>query len=178
MKTFLFITLIFMMFPNFAMAEGRRGAYVAADYGSAIYSNFSTSPKTGMLKIAGGYQFNTLLKTEIGFTKFGLSNFILQCDPEMPSIFSMHAVAFFNLPLAGNFEVLAKLGISNNNHEANNAGTIVKKTKNSAIFGLGVQYFINNKMVVRLQYEDYGEFENAVPAMSISAYSIGVAYNF
>ena len=158
-----------------ALADNTGKAYIAGDLGFATYSNVGPYPNPGMVRIAGGYHFSSMLAADIGYTSFADSTF--GYGTLSASSFQMAGVV--SLPLNAKFDLIGKLGIANNSaKETNNYGYYASYSQSSLLFGVGAQYHLDSQLSIRAQFEDYGNFQNYSPAMKATTVSMGAVYNF
>jgi OOP family OmpA-OmpF porin len=159
-----------------ALAANNTGkAYIAGDLGFATYSNMSPYPNPGMVRIAGGYHFSPMLAAEIGYTSFADSTF----GYGTLSASSFQVAGVLSLPLNAKFDLLGKLGLANNSEkETVYPGYSASYSHSSILFGVGAQYHLDSQLSIRVQYEDYGDFDNYFKPMKATTVSVGVVYNF
>jgi len=75
--------------------------------------------------------------------------------------------------------VIGKLGASSNKLEGPAIAGCTTCSKSDLMYGVGVQYKINQNFAVRLQYESIGKVEStATSPASATNFSIGGIYNF
>jgi OmpA-OmpF porin, OOP family len=162
-----------------ALADNTGKAYIAADLGSASYSNTSPYPNPGMFRIAGGYHFSPMLAAELGYTGFGDSNVTVGALSGTLSASSVQIALVGSLPLNEKFDLIGKLGMANNTEkEVVSDGYSATNSQSSVLWGIGAQYHVNTQFSVRAQYEDYGNFNNWTSPMKATTFSLGVAYDF
>jgi OOP family OmpA-OmpF porin len=163
-----------------ALADNTGKYYVAADFGSATYSNMAPFPNPGVIRIAGGYHFSPVLAVEMGYSMFGDSNTILPVwGPATISASSFQFAAVGNLPLSPQFDLIGKLGLASNYEDYSDAtGYSASWSQSDLLIGFGAQFNVNSQVSVRALYEDYGKFDNFFPPMKATSFSLGVVYNF
>jgi OOP family OmpA-OmpF porin len=158
-----------------ALAANTGTAYIAGDLGVATYTNTSPFSSPGMIRIAGGYHFSPMLAVEVGYTMFGDST----VGGTTLSASSFQVAAIGSLPLNAQFDLIGKLGMANNSEKYSDAwGTFASYSQSSLMFGIGAQFHADKQLSVRVQYEDYGNFDNYPQPMQATTLSVGVAYNF
>ena len=138
------------------------------------------------VKVYGGFQFTPNWGVEAQYSDLGNRN--LTFAPAGSGTGSLKASQFSiagtgTLPLAANFSLLGKLGVSANRGkiDSTNFGSS-SFNRTELMAGVGVAYNITPKLAVRLEYEDFGKFSNSggFSGGSIRAnnYSLGVQYGF
>ncbi|HEY8888312.1 MAG TPA: porin family protein [Gallionella sp.] len=167
-----------------ALADNTGRFYIAGDLGSATYSNMDPFPNPGVFRIAGGYHFSPALAVEVGYSKFGDSTVtIVGFGSATVSASSFQVAAVGSLPLNPQFDLIGKLGLASNSETdsvtipgvGNASGSY---SQSDLLIGFGAQYHINSQVSVRLQYDNYGKFDNYPSPMKASSISLGVAYDF
>ncbi len=158
-----------------AYADNAGHAYIAADIGSASYTNASPMPNPGVLRIAGGYYFNSNVGVEVGYAMFGDSNYF----GTTLSASSFHVVAVGNIPLSPQFDVFGKLGFASNSETWTAGGTTLLTTSATDImYGLGAQFHVNQQLSIQGQYLYYGKFDTYPLPITASSLTVGIAYAF
>lgn len=173
-----------------AFAQGYVGLGLGSSNLSGIdgTSNGSTlsggNSSKGSVKIYGGYQLTPNWGVEAQYSDLGNRNLVVTgaqtaSGSIKASQFSIAGTG--TLPLASNFSLFGKLGISSNSPKLNSlGGTLGNAT--SLMAGVGVAYSITPKVAVRLEYEDFGKFSsnNGFGGSTIRAnnYSVSVKYAF
>lgn len=168
----------FIATPAFADDTGRY--YVAADFGSAKYSNMPGWSNPDVIRISGGLHLSPMFAVEMGYSMFGDSN---TTDPTYvpatTSASSFQIAAVGSLPLSSQFDLIGKLGLANNYEDYSDAsGRYGSWSQSDFLIGFGAELHVNSQVSVRVLYEDYGKFDNFYPPMKASSISVGVAYNF
>ena len=179
MKRIAIVILLSAFVATPALADNTGKFYVAGDYGSATYSNMSPFPNPGVIRIAGGYHFNPAVAVEVGYSIFGDSTITGPGGSATLSASSFQIAAVGSLPLNPQFDLIGKLGLASNSADITSTFGISGSTSQSDLmFGLGAQFHVNSQVSVRVQYEDYGKWDNSSAPMKATAISFGVAYNF
>jgi opacity protein-like surface antigen len=163
-----------------AVAADNTGKYyIAGDLGTTTYSNMSPFPNPGVVRIAGGYHFSPSVAAEIGYSMFGDSTINYGFGSSTLTASSFQIAAVGSLPLSPEFDLIGKLGLSNNSAKITDTFLGSASTSQSSLLiGLGAQYHINSQVSMRLLYDNYGKFDNVSPEMKATSVSLGVAYNF
>ena len=95
----------------------------------------------------------------------------------------MSIAATGTLPLASNFSLFGKLGVSGNSAKASLTAPAVgfaatsSDNKSNLMLGVGVMYAITPTIAVRAEYEDFGKFSSGGGA-SIRANNVSVGLQF
>ncbi len=165
--------------------------YVYGELGPASFTNapsVSGTKRTGssvFLSLGIGYQFNQHVAVELGYSKFADSelNFGGPMFTLKRRSLSVSAVGIY--PLSPSFSVFGKIGNSSNRSElvvntcpSPFACNGMSESKNTLAFGFGGLYKINDQLDIRLQWQDFGEFDSSSSPMKASALSVGAAYRF
>jgi OOP family OmpA-OmpF porin len=163
-----------------ALADNTGRYYVAADFGSATYSNLPGWSNPNVIRIAGGYHFSPVFAVELGYSMFGDSNTILSCcGPAAISASSFQVSAVASLPLSRQFDLIGKLALASNLEDYSDAsGGYGRWSRGDLLIGFGAQFNVNSQVSIRALYDNYGKFDNFFPPMKATSFSLGVAYNF
>jgi OOP family OmpA-OmpF porin len=118
------------------------------------------------VKIYGGYQLTPNWGIEAQYADLGNRDFAIRTLAGVQLATgslkaSQYSIAGTGtLPLASNFSLFGKLGISNNHGKISAVGVSDRGSKTSPLIGVGVVYNFTPKLAVRLEYEDFGKFSN------------------
>jgi hypothetical protein len=116
---------------------------------------------------------------ELGYTMFGDSTLIFGANQATISASSFHPAIVTLIPINPQFNLLAKVGMAMNKADAtSNVGTSASTSRSSLYYALGAQINVSLQVGLRLQYENFGNFEDASAPMSASAFTGGVVLNF
>lgn len=168
-----------------AFADNTGKSYVAADLGRAKYSRATTNDNEtfGMLRIAGGYYFNPQFAMEAAYVKFG-DNVYTGASGTATFTTSMYQVAgVMSFPLNTEWDLIAKLGVAHRSTKGSITGTGITitgsnpSTYNSLTYAVGAQYHVSPSVILRGQYENFGEYTLGYD-VNITAFSAGVVYMF
>jgi opacity protein-like surface antigen len=155
-------------------------------------------------KFFGGYQFGRYLAAELSYTDFGSFkyNYDLAAVGRGREWVDYRATSWAvsgvgTLPVRGRFSLLARLGLSSNMAESSElhgdpsaiAATVpfvpAKKRKSAVIWGAGGQFDFSRDVGLRLEYESYGNFGNALSPVEahtgrakIRMWSLGILARF
>ena len=152
-------------------------------------------------KLFGGYKFNQTWGIEGGYTD--LRDYRATVTPAVAAnagnvTVKTHSWNLFGtgtLPLANNFSLGGKLGISRNTSKMNfssNGGTFFASdagsaNKTSLAWGVGAGYAFNKNIGVRVEYEDLGRAGDSNSGFTVptktsnskpSLWSVGMQYTF
>ncbi|MES2997787.1 MAG: outer membrane beta-barrel protein [Pseudomonadota bacterium] len=185
--------LFFCSFP--ALASGSiPGFYILGQVGSgnthaeasdaAALSIDSKIVFTG--RIAGGYQFNQNLATEIGYMRFSDVKFSgIAGIPGQDVSLSEKAIDFvakLMLPLSNNFDIYGKLGLAylkaNGSALVNGKSYLAYSDGWDPALGLGLSYDITPNLVVDLAWARLQSAGGSHAIPSADFYSLGLAYYF
>lgn len=170
--------LIAILIATPAYSEGSK-SYLLAEYGSTTYSNLSPFPNPGKFGFGLGYMVNDKTGIELGYTKFGDSTLIVGANQATISAGSFHPAIVTLIPLTPQFNLLTKIGLAMNKADAtSNVGVSASTSRTSFYYALGAQVSVSPQASLRLQYENFGEFEDASAPMKASAFTGGVVLNF
>jgi len=193
MKKITLVALLSVCIATPALADNTGKFYIAADLGHASYSNTTvpaagpfaatTFPNPNMFTIAGGYHFSQMLAAEIGYTKFGDST--ISYAGVGDATLGMHSVqvaAVGTYPLNPQFDLIGKLGFSNNTANLTGTGGFASinssNSKTDLLIGVGAQYNVTSQTSIRVQYESFGKFTNDTNPIKATAFTLGVASSF
>lgn len=179
MKKFAFATLLFACVTTPALADDTGKMYIGGDLGAATYNNLSPFPNPGVIRFVFGSHFSPSLAGELGYSKFGDSTVTVPGVSATISASAFQIAVIGSLPLNSQFDLTGKLGYSHNSATGTNTlGTSLNTSNNSLLFGVGAQFHYNSQTTLRVQYDNYGKFENASSPMEATAISLGVLFNF
>ena len=184
------IAAAFIATPAFAQGYvglGLGSSNLSGVDGTAAGSTLSGGNSSkGSVKVYGGFQLTPNWGVEAQYSDLGNRNLVVSNAGLVVATGSVKASQFSiagtgTLPLASNFSLFGKLGVSSNipkpsvpNASAGNATSLMA--------GVGVAYSITPKVAVRLEYEDFGKFSsnNGFGGSTIRAnnYSVSVKYAF
>lgn len=187
MKKIAIVMLLSAFISTSALADNTGKFYIAGDLGSASYTNAygvagTSFPNPGVIRIAGGYHFSPMLAVEVGYSMFGDSVIDYGASgKDTLKVRSFTVAAVGSLPLNTQFDITGKLGLAHNSLDASTTvpGYVgLTQSQSDLLIGLGAQYHVNSQLSLRLQYENFGKFDNTSQPMKATAISLGVAYNF
>lgn len=184
------VAAMFVAVPVFAQS------YIGVGVGSATVSGFDqtvppisvtggNSSKTS-LKIFGGFKFTPNLGVEAQYSDLGSRNLVVtnggvQVGTGTLKGSQLSIAATGTLPLASNFSLFGKLGVSGNSGKANFSipGVSSSENKSDLMFGVGVLYDIMPKVAVRAEYEDFGKFnKSGGSSVRVNNFSVGLQFAF
>ncbi len=136
-------------------------------------------------KLYGGYQITPNWGVEAQYPDLGNRDIVARTAAGVPIVagtlkLSQYSIAGTGtLPLAQNFSLFGKLGVSKNRGKVNLVGQSSSGNKTSLLAGVGVAYNITPALAVRLEYEDFGKTgEGFGGSMRADAYSLSLKYAF
>ena len=88
----------------------------------------------------------------------------------------MYIAGKITLPIADQFSFVVKLGISANKRTLHDAIFNIDESKPGLYTSMGVQYLVNEKVSVNLDYEQYGKRHNV--GLKANAFSLSARYAF
>ena len=191
MKKIAIVALLSAFVATPALADNTGRFYMGGDLGAANFNNATlivngatnTFPNPGVIRIAGGFHFSPMMAVEVGYALFGDStlqgaggSFTLQAR-------SLQVSAVGSLPLSPQFDLIGKVGLSNNSYTVKTTGNAFMlsggtSSQSDILLGIGAQYHINPKMALRAQYESFGKFNNYAQPLTATALSIGMIFDF
>lgn len=179
-----------------AYAQGYIGVGVGSSRVSGVDQTIAPVSLTGgnssktSVKIFGGFKFTPNWGVEAQYSDLGSRNLVMTNGGAQIGTGSLKAsqlsiAATGTLPLASNFSLFGKLGVSGNSARANLSVPAVgfaassSDNKSDLMVGVGVSYAITPKIAVRAEYEDFGKFSSG-GGNSIRAnnFSVGLQYSF
>lgn len=132
-------------------------------------------------KLFFGYDFNQTWGLETGFTFFGSTgyhyNYLGQEYRGETTARSMYVAAKVTFPITDQFSFVGKLGISGNKRSLHDAIFDLDETKHGLYSSIGVQYLLNDKVSVNLDYEQYDRRRHQ-PGLTAKAFSLSAKYAF
>jgi opacity protein-like surface antigen len=148
--------------------------YGAVDYGTVNYNGSGSYSSPGAITFSGGYHFLPNLDLEAGLTVVNNSSATVPGKGRVnidQNIISAAAVG--HLPLNANLHVIGKLGLGAHNSEINGV-------PDDLIYGIGLQYLVDRKLSLRLQYESLGRARapDSSNKVDMTRLALGVALNF
>ena len=162
-----------------AMAESSN-AYLMLDAGTASYQNMSPFNNPGKIGFGFGYRYNQNIATEINYTNFGDSTitYVNTGNSATLKASSFQFAVVGSQAINDQFAAFGKIGLASNKAGVTtNVGTSASTSQSSLYFGGGLQYNVNEKYSLKLQYENFGNFDSTSSPMSASAVSIGLQFN-
>lgn len=180
MKKIIIVILLSAFIAAPALADNTGKYYFAGDLGSATYSGLPGWSNPNVIRIAGGFHFSPVIAVEMGYSMFGDSNTIDPLyGPATISASSFQVAAVGNIPLSPQFDLIGKLGLSNNYEVYSDAaGGYGNWSQSDFLIGFGAQFNVNSQVSVRALYDNYGKFDNFFPPMKATSISVGAVYNF
>lgn len=147
------------------------------------------SSKTSV-KVFGGFKFTPNWGLEVQYSDLGSRNLTMTNGAAVIGsgnlkVSQIGIAATGTLPLASNFSLFGKLGVSGNSAKANLTVPAIgfagssSNNKSDLMVGVGASYAITPKIAVRAEYEDFGKFSSG-GGNSIRAnnFSVGLQYSF
>lgn len=193
MKKITIVALLSVCVATPALADNTGTYYVAGDLGGASYSNTTvpaagnfaatTFPNPKMIRIAGGYHISQTLAVEVGYAKFGDSTISYPGVGDATlAMHSLQIAAVGTYPLNPSFDLIGKLGLSNNSEQLTGTGSLASvnasNSKTDLLIGVGAQYNVDSTVSIRAQYESFGKFDNYQQPVKASVFSVGIVKNF
>ena len=190
MKKIAFVALLSACIATPALADNTGKFYSAVDLGAASYSNATitvggvqnTFGNPGMFRIAGGYHITPMIAAEVAYARLGDSVLANTAGNITLSTSALQVAAVATYPVDSQFEVLGKIGVSANSVKLTTTGAYAGQdwsgSKTDLLLGVGALYNINSQYTVRAQFDSFGATSGITNATKVSAFSIGVAYNF
>lgn len=140
----------------------------------------------GSVKVYGGFQFTPnwgieAQYTDLGNRTFQLTNpFVVGVGSGSVKASQFSIAGTGTLPVAANFSLLGKLGVSANRASGSATAPFIVSSANKSdlLVGVGVAYNITPKLAVRLEYEDFGKFTMNGRSARASNTSINLQYRF
>jgi OOP family OmpA-OmpF porin len=186
MKNKLFIALLAAaaVAPIAAQAQN---TYVGANIGRAEQklSGFGSSVKdsdTGY-KVYAGYQFDATFGIEGGYVNLGEATLVDPTGSASAKPSSVYVAATGTLPVADQFAVFAKVGVSANRTKVRGTYEGVTETetfnKTAAILGVGASYALAKNVSLVVEYENFGKLvdEDGIN-LKADQFSVGLRYKF
>jgi OOP family OmpA-OmpF porin len=161
-----------------AMADNTGTYYVAADVGSATYSNLPGWSNPSVIRIAGGFYFSPVFAVEMGYSMFGDSNYNDPAAPAVISATSFQLAGLAIMPLNSQFDLIGKIGLASNTEDYSDTYGYATWNRSDLLIGLGGQFHVNSQVSVRALFDSYGKFDNFFPPMKATSASLGLVYDF
>jgi OmpA-OmpF porin, OOP family len=179
-----------------AFAQGYVGVGVGSSAVTGVDQAVGTVTLTGgnssktSLKIFGGFQFTPNWAVEVQYSDLGKRDLVMRNGAAQvgsgnlnASQFGVAAVGI--LPLASNFSLFGKLGVSGNSSKVNlsvpAAGFAAGASENKTdlMIGVGLTYAITPSIAVRAEYEDFGKLSSGSGgSIRANNFSVGLQYKF
>ena len=198
MKKIAIVALLSVCVTTPALADNSDKFYGAVDLGSASMTNNSlingstTTPVSGAVRIAGGYNFSQNFAVEVGYAKLGSSGpqnstvLGIGTETQTGKGSSAQIAAVGILPLNDAWSLFGKVGLANNRTDytltsSYGANVTGSGSSTSLLTGFGFQYNVNSKFTIRGQLESFGNNQigsGSGVTINTSMMSIGGVYNF
>lgn len=172
----------------FGSAHAQR-AYVGAgilaadqnfDFASSGFSNGGGDRYTASPKLFLGYDFDKTWGVETGFSSFRSADHYFTSAGQVfhgeTKGHSMYVAGKITLPITGQLSFVGKLGMSANTRILNDSFYGDEATTTGVYTSIGVQYPLNEKVSVNLDYEQYGKRRNL--GLKANAFSLSARYAF
>lgn len=186
-------------------ADPMSGLYLGVDLGSSNAANVCDNQPAGAtctttataLRVTVGYQINSYVALEAGFTDFGTdtaSGTAYNYDPfgnlvAYPISGSAKASGFeiasiLSAPMGENFSLLGKIGAASTRVAVDSAtvgySASATATTSTLAAGIGLQYAFTARSSFRLLYERYGRVgdSSTTGTSDLSAFTAGFIYTF
>jgi OOP family OmpA-OmpF porin len=131
-------------------------------------------------KLFLGYDFNQTWGIEAGYTYFRGADYhysyLGQTVNGEVEQRSMYLAGKITLPIADRFSFVGKLGIADNERTLRDPIFNGNEDKKGIYTSIGVQYLLNDKVSVSLDYEQYGKRHNV--GIKANAFSLNARYAF
>jgi len=192
-KKIVIVALLSAFAATPALADNTGRFYVAGDLGPVSLSNTTVPPvgsytattfqNPNMIRIAGGYHFSPMMAVEIGYAKFGDSTISYPGIGDATlAMHSFQVAAVGTFPLNPQFDLIGKLGFSNNTEKLTGTGGFANintsESKTDLLIGIGAQYNVTSQVGIRAQLERFGKYDSFSSPVRASVLSVGVAYTF
>ncbi len=189
MKTRL-LTALCAAFSTSALADNNY--YYGMDLGTTSLSNVTVSgpngpatfPNPGNVRFSFGGKLSDQFALEAGYTIFGDSILDFGSSGKVTfSLQSFQVAGIGMLPINDHIGAFARLGFAKNSADAKteipgNPTSTYSASNSGLIWGLGLQYKVNDRLSVRGEYADYGKFGSHAADPKATAFTIGLTYGF
>jgi len=157
-------------FSSMAMAQEVAGtSYIGGALGQGDTNASGLDSDTAM-QIFGGYMFTENFGLEGGYAKYGK----FESATASTDVDGFYAAGVGRYQINDKFRVVGKLGLVHYGFENKANGAVVSSGDGSAaMFGVGVDYTINEQMAVGAEYD----IVNGVEDDDVSAFWINFTYN-
>ena len=193
------IVLVAVVATTFAASSAFAQGYIGFGVGSSRVSGVDLTVAPDSLtggnsnktsgKIFGGFKFTPNFGVEAQYSDLGTRNLVLtnggvQIGTGSLKLSQLSIAATGTLPMASNFSLFGKLGVSRNSGKVNfsvpAAGFAESDSGNKSglMVGVGVLYDITPIIAVRAEYEDFGKFNSSGNSIRANNFSVGVQYKF
>lgn len=190
MKTRLLTLALCAAFSTSALADNNY--YFGMDLGTTRLSNVTITgpsgpvafPNPGNVRFSFGSKLSDQFALEAGYTIFGDSILDFGSLGKVTvSSQSFQVAGIGMLPINDHIGAFARLGFAKNSADAKaeipGNPTFTNSISNSGmIWGLGLQYKVNDRLSVRGEYADYGKFGSDAADPKATAFTIGLTYGF
>jgi len=190
--------LIYFASASQVMAEGYYGAI---DVGQSKGSDICTDNTPGVsgcedtataYRFAGGYQISSNWSVEASYADYG-SGSIGSANVGAPignlsgtwKATALEVSGVGTLPISEGISITGKLGLASTDLKVDLnssllGGASVSDTTSKLAFGIGAKFDVNNKVAIRVQYENFGTVgnENTTGTTKLTLLSAGVMLMF
>ena len=163
-----------------AFAEG---IYVFGDLGqSRIGRDYSDNKTNTSYSVGLGYSFNKTFALEVAYRDLGKANFYYdQYLKEDSDGYAIQASLLAKYPINDTFNIFGRIGFAGVTYDYSFQNLSVPDNhyshsdeQNKGVFGIGVDYSINEHLSLRTEYNQYGKFES----LETSTLTVGAVYSF
>ena len=172
-----------------ARAADESGAFAGVAVGRSDFSLSNLSvplkDKDGRdttFKLYGGYRFDERFSLEAGYARLGtlgatagLAGGDVRQEGRGQSLYAVGAARLF---MNGPFALSGRLGIARNKVSGSNllsAADSLQGSRTSAVWGLGAEYKLSDKLSLTADYDNYGKLSDRVKA---SSFTVGLRSSF
>jgi OmpA-OmpF porin, OOP family len=152
--------------------------YVVGDIGSVKWSGGGDSESKTTYLIGGGYKFNEIMSVELSYRDMGKVSESDGSDKFSLAFTAIQLSAVASYAINDTTALYGRLGMAQITADASvRVGGFSGSdtdSKNKALFGLGARFAISENAGVRLEYSQYGKYED----LKLSPATIGFDYHF
>lgn len=185
MKQLLFALVVASAFGSAHAQRVYAGAGILAadqnfDFASSGFSNGGGDRYTASPKLFLGYDFDDTWGVETGFSSFRSAQHHFTSAGQVyygeTKGHSTYVAGKITLPITGQLSFVGKLGISATTRILNDRFYGDEATTTGVYTSIGVQYRLNDKVSVDLDYEQYGKRHHL--GLKANAFSLSARYAF
>lgn len=197
MRTLKSNILVLSLLAGFSgAAVAGNGAYLALDGGQTsvpgfcdgMSTNFRCDSTATALRVAAGFQINSLLAIEVNYGNYGKLNvsgtYLTVPVTGDTTLTGTQIAGIVSLPLSDAFALTGKIGVGSFTAKTEAFGPGVKYSSSAdnstMVYGVGVRLNFSKTLALRAQYESLGNIKSSSndTASTVNVTSAGIIFGF